>query len=390
MLFAIRPAIFVIASFAFFAAAFPVQAANVAPIISGTPPSSVFVGFRYRFVPAARDSNGDRLRFSIANKPAWASFDSATGRLAGTPAATGLYSDIVIRVSDGHVSRSLPAFSIRVRANHAPTISGTPANAVVAGTAYSFRPTAADSDGQVLKFSIVGKPAWASFSTSTGRLYGTPGNTAAGTYSGIRITVSDGKLSAKLPAFWITVRKSTTTANRAPRISGTPVTVSRVGRPYAFKPTAYDADGDSLAFKISGKPVWARFDTSNGTLYGTPTWSNTGVYRNIVIGVSDGKVSSFLAPFSITVGTATTGSVTLRWTAPTRNTDGTALTDLAGYKVFYGTVSRVYSKSVRLAGAGVTSVVIEGLTAGTWYFAMKSYDTSGVESAYSGEVKVSL
>ena len=82
MLFAIRPAIFVIVFFAFFAAAFPVQAANVAPTISGTPPSSVFVGFRYRFVPAARDSDGDRLRFSIANKPAWAGFDSATGRLA--------------------------------------------------------------------------------------------------------------------------------------------------------------------------------------------------------------------------------------------------------------------------------------------------------------------
>ncbi len=390
MLFAIRPAFLVIASFAFFTVAFPVQAANVAPTISGTPPSSVFVGFRYRFVPTASDSNGDRLRFSIANKPAWASFDSATGTLAGTPATTGLYSNIVIKVSDGQISRSLPMFSIRVRTNHAPTISGTPANTVVAGSPYSFKPTAADSDGQALKFSIVGKPAWASFSTATGKLYGTPGNTAAGTYSGIRITVTDGKLSATLPGFWITVTKSTATGNRAPSISGTPVSAARVGRPYAFKPTAYDADGDSLTFKISGKPVWAKFDTSNGTLYGTPTSSNIGIYKNIVIGVSDGKVSSFLAPFSITVSTSTTGSVTLKWTAPTRNTDGTALTDLAGYKVFYGTASRVYSKSVKLAGAGVTSVVIEGLTAGTWYFAMKSYDTSGVESAYSGEVRVSL
>ena len=193
-----------------------------------------------------------------------------------------------------------------------------------------------------------------------------------------------------MPAFWITVTKPTATANRAPTISGAPVTTAQIGRPYAFKPTASDADHDVLTFRVAGKPVWARFDTSNGTLYGTPTSSSTGVYKNIVIGVSDGKVSSYLAPFSITVGTATLGSVTLKWTAPTRNTDGTALTDLAGYKVFYGTATRVYPKSVKLAGAGVTSVVIEGLTAGTWYFAMKSYDTSGVESAYSGEVKVSL
>ena len=285
MFSAIRTAFLVITSITFSALSFPAQAANVAPTISGTPPTSVFVKFQYRFVPTARDSNGDRLRFSIANKPAWASFDSATGTLAGTPATTGLYSNIVIRVSDGQISRSLPAFSIRVRTNHAPTISGTPANTVVAGSAYSFRPTAADSDGQALKFSIVGKPAWASFSTATGKLYGTPGNTAAGTYSGIRITVTDGKLSATLPGFWITVTKSTATGNRAPTISGAPVTTAQIGRPYAFKPTAYDADGDSLTFKISGKPVWAKFDTSNGTLYGTPTSSNIGVYKNIVIGV---------------------------------------------------------------------------------------------------------
>ena len=208
--------------------------------------------------------------------------------------------------------------------------------------------------------------------------------------SRIRITVTDGKLSATLPGFTITVKTSTGTGNRGPTISGAPVTTAQIGRPYAFKPTASDADHDVLTFRVAGKPVWAKFDTSNGTLYGTPSSCNAGVYRNIVISVSDGKASASLAPFSITVGTSTTGSVTLRWTAPTRNTDGTALTDLAGYKVFYGTASRVYSKSVKLAGAGVTSVVIEGLTAGTWYFAMKSYDTAGVESAYSGEVKVSL
>ena len=156
MLFAIRPAFLVIPSFTFFAVAFPVQAANVAPTISGTPPSSVVVGFRYRFVPAARDANGDRLRFAIANKPAWASFDSATGRLTGAPAATGWYSNIVIKVSDGRISRSLPAFSIQVRRNH-PHDRRHAAHSVVAGSAYFFKPTAADGDRQTLRFSIIGQ-----------------------------------------------------------------------------------------------------------------------------------------------------------------------------------------------------------------------------------------
>jgi hypothetical protein len=59
-------------------------------------------------------------------------------------------------------------------ANRAPSISGTPPTTATVGRAYSFTPTASDPDGQVLKFSINWKPAWASFSKTTGRLSGTP------------------------------------------------------------------------------------------------------------------------------------------------------------------------------------------------------------------------
>jgi hypothetical protein len=76
---------------------------------------------------------------------------------------------------------------------------------VVAGAAYSFTPTASDPNGDSLAFSITGKPAWATFSTATGRLTGTPATAQVGTYSNIVITVSDGKTSQLLPAFTITV-----------------------------------------------------------------------------------------------------------------------------------------------------------------------------------------
>ena len=363
------------------------HAANTAPTISGAPPPAVYTGFNYWFRPNAYDANGNTLRFWIKNKPAWASFDTSTGRLNGKPSTTGLYSNIVIGVSDGYVGRSLPAFSIRVRWNHAPTISGTPKSSIAIGSWYAFQPKASDRDGQKLKFRIRQKPAWANFSTSTGKLSGTPPTGSAGTYLKIRIIASDGVKEAWLPAFSIKVYSAT---NRAPTISGAPVKTASVGHPYAFKPTAADADGDRLTFRISNKPGWANFDTSNGTLYDTPTSSNIGVFGNIIIGVSDGKTSASLAPFSITVGTAATQSVSLQWTAPTRNTDGSALTDLAGYKVYYGNISRQYSKTVTLQGAGATSVVIDGLASGTWYFSLKSFNTTGVTSAYGGEVKVVL
>src|SRR6185503_17786152 len=103
---------------------------------------------------------------------------TSTGRLMGTPTSAniGTYSNIVISVNDGQASVALPAFSIQVRdiPNEAPTISGTPPGSVVAGQAYSFTPSARDADNNPLTYSIVNKPTWATFSTSTGRLNGTP------------------------------------------------------------------------------------------------------------------------------------------------------------------------------------------------------------------------
>jgi Putative Ig domain len=278
-----------------------------------------------------------------------------------------------------------------VAANTAPTIWGKPATAAYQNVRYDFRPGAADADGNALRFSIVNKPAWMWFDTYTGKLSGIPRDAQLNrTFSGITIRVTDGIATTALPAFAISVKASTTTTNRVPMISGTPVTSAIVGRPYAFKPTAADADGDPLTFSITGKPAWASFDTTNGTLYGTPTSAQVGTYWNIAIKVSDGKSSASLAPFSIKVTTAVTQSVTLNWSAPTQNTDGSALTDLAGYVVRYGQVSRQYTSTFKVWGAGAASAVVEGLGAGTWYFSVQSFNTSGLNSELSGEVSVRM
>ena len=114
---------------------------NVPPVISGTPPTSVTAGSSYMFQPDATDADGDRLRFSIANMPAWANFSGKTGELSGTPgsADVGTYSNIVISVSDRTTSTSLAAFSIQVEAPAAQvgsvTVYWDPPLARVDGTA---------------------------------------------------------------------------------------------------------------------------------------------------------------------------------------------------------------------------------------------------------------
>jgi hypothetical protein len=85
-------------------------------VISGSPATTLSVGSAYNFQPTATDADGDPLSFSISGKPAWASFSSNTGRLSGTPAASGSYDSIVISVSDGTETASLAAFSITVKA----------------------------------------------------------------------------------------------------------------------------------------------------------------------------------------------------------------------------------------------------------------------------------
>jgi hypothetical protein len=202
-------------------------------------------------------------------------------------------------------------------ANRPPVISGTPPTTATVGTIYSFTPTASDPEGRALTFSIRNKPAWAYFSTTTGRLRGTPKASDVGTYSNIVIAAYDGASRVSLPAFSITVRS--TTANRAPLISGTPATSATVGRIYGFTPTASDPEGQPLTFSIRNKPAWAYFSTSTGRLRGTPTSSHVGTYSSIVISVSDGTTSVSLPAFSITVNPTTTNRAPVIGGTPVRS-----------------------------------------------------------------------
>lgn len=271
-----------------------------------------------------------------------------------------------------------------------PTITGTPASSDVAGKAYSFTPAASGPSGLRLTFAIFGKPAWASFNRSTGQLAGTPTAANVGRFANIAISVSDGFARASLAPFTIKV-SAPAPSNAPPTISGTAPMAATVGTAYSFTPTASDTDGDALSFSVQNLPAWATFSIATGTVSGTPAAANAGSYSNIVISVSDGTSSASLAPFSITVTQpAAAGTATLTWTAPVSNTDGSALTDLAGYDIRYGTSPSSMSAVINVASAGATSYTVSSLTNGTWYFAVNAYTTSGEESALSNSVSKSI
>jgi len=277
----------------------------------------------------------------------------------------------------------IPTSSTVWAANTAPTISGTPSKTANVGTAYSFKPAAKDKDGNTLYFSIDQKPSWATFSTTNGGLTGTP--TSKGTFGAIKISVSDGKARTYLPTFDIKVSAAVSggSSSTAPKISGSPLTAVKAGSSYAFKPTASDPNGDKLTFSVKNKPSWASFSTSTGQLSGTPSASNVGTTSGIVISVTDGKATASLSSFSLSVTQIGTGAATVSWVPPTQNTDGSTLTNLAGYYVQYGTSSSNLNTQIKLANAGLTRYTVDGLSQGKYYFAVKAYTSSGKESALS-------
>lgn len=183
------------------------------------------------------------------------------------------------------------------------------------------------------------------------------------------------------------IRNGSGSNNRAPRIGGTAPPGIVPGEFYDFRPSASDPDGDRLVFSIVNKPHWARFDHRTGRLTGSPGERSIGLYTGISIVVSDGRASSALPTFDIAVTHSAPGMVTLSWMPPTQNEDGSALHDLAGYRIYVGRQPHRLSRVIVLNNPGLTRYVVENLSPATWFFAMTSYNRQGDESRRSATVR---
>jgi hypothetical protein len=258
-----------------------------APALSGTPATSVTAAHYYAFQPSAV-TTGKRLTFSIANKPSWAQFDTGNGRLYGTPLPqlnVGTYANISISASDGTTHAFLRPFAITVLPlpNTPPRISGAPATVVTAGHAYSFQPTASDPNGLRMAFVITNKPAWASFSTATGRLSGTPAAASAGTYANIIITAYDGYQKAVLPAFSIKVQNSTAPGSTPPITPPPPGGSQTIGAAtLSWQPPTQTTSGGILT-NLAGYHIY--YGTTPNKLALVVNVTNPGVTRYVVGGL---------------------------------------------------------------------------------------------------------
>lgn len=377
---------------------------NDTPVISGTPSTSVDEGDTYSFRPVAYDPDGDSLTFSIENLPAWADFDTSTGEVSGTLGldTAGVYSNLVIHVTDGSLSAELPAYTIVVNDVSETNTDVTDTQSVeMAPTLVSAAVTGTDVVLSWTQDGLVPDGGYDVFvdGVDTGSQYRTTGLTAS--IGGLDLEATH--------CFTVESRYTTSSsfyssnqlctdaqlpANQAPTISGTPLSSVVAGVEYTFTPSADDPDNDTLSFSVSNLPSWASFDAQSGTLSGLPDENDVGTYADIVISVSDGEETASLTPFAVDVASAqvSTGTLSLRWIAPTTRADGSVLdvSEIDGYCIYIGETADTLQMEVDLNDGTADSYTISDLPVGTYVVALTVYDMEGNASSYSNTVEVAV
>ena len=169
---------------------------------------------------------------------------------------------VLLAACGGDDEPALNATASASIANSPPRITGTPPTSVLQSNAYSFAPSITDSDGDSLAFSIVNRPAWATFDATTGRLSGTPAAADVGTYGNITITVNDGSATTSLGPFRIDVAAVATGS----------VTLS-------WLPPTQNTDGSPLS-NLGGYRI--HWGTAQGSYTNSATISNAGLSSYVV------------------------------------------------------------------------------------------------------------
>ena len=179
-------------------------------------------------------------------------------------------------------------------ANNAPTISGSPSMEVQVGAKYSVTPQAQDADGDTLAFSIQNKPDWAVFDTTTGQLTGSPSAQHVGVNRDVTISVSDGRASAAIAPFSVTVSP------------GTPVPVDGASVALSWDVPTTTVDGGTLS-DLAGYRIHYGFKAN--ALTEAIEVPSAGLNKYMVQGLKKGTYHFVVRAITASGGQSTTSNV---------------------------------------------------------------------------------
>ena len=96
------------------------------------------------------------------------------------------------------------------------------------------------------------------------------------------------------------------------------------------------------------------------------------------------RSTAAVGPFTIQVNAPpATATVSLAWNPPTQNADGTPITGLAGFHIYYGTTAGALSSTATVTSPTTTTYTLSGLAHGTYFFSVVAYNTAGQDSKSS-------
>jgi hypothetical protein len=155
------------------------------------------------------------------------------------------------------------------------------------------------------------------------------------------------------------------------------------------------ADGDSTAktvsVRVAGAASGKQFVLSLTSVEGNADFGSPSTATVMVsASAANSNSGAYAGTSSGSAVNPGTGSVTLSWNAPTENTNGTALTNLAGYVIYYGTSANAMTQSITVNTVGLLSYVVGNLGSGTWYFDVVAINASGAQSGPSSIVSTTI
>lgn len=192
----------------------------------------------------ASDPDGDAIGYAAVGLPPGLAIDAATGLVTGMLGydAAGSYG-VTITVTDARGASSSVSFTWAVTdVNRPPAVTNPGSQTSAEGTSPSLQISASDLDADALTYSATGLPPGLGIDAATGRIAGTLGYSAAGTYA-VTVSVSDGSGGSASVSFTWTVadinRAPIARADSATTVEDTPVTVNVLANDD-------DPDGDAL------------------------------------------------------------------------------------------------------------------------------------------------
>lgn len=313
----------------------------------------------------------------------WSSSNTAVVKPTDLAAEKGLFSAVAVgSATIGAASGSLStSTTVNVTPATLTSLSIAPADPSVAlGTSRQFTATGTYSDRSTQNLTSI--VAWYSSDTHVATVSNATGSKGLGTSVAVgstQISAATGSLSVSTtftvtPATLVSI--AVNPANRS-IVSGTSVQYTATG-------TYTDATSQD----ITATAMWSASDPAVASV------SNATGSKGLGTGIGPGTATisatsnAISGSTPITVTAAGSGTIALAWDPATAYSDGSSITDLTGYRVYYGTAPGSYSSSIDVGN--VTSYTIAKLSPGVYYVVVTVRNLSGAESSYSNEVSKTI